>query len=129
MRAVDTNIIIRFLTNDDAEQAARARRLFDHEDVFVPIPVLLETEWVLRAVYGFAAADVVGALRRFAGLPHVSVENASVAAQALDWADHGLDLADALHLSAAQQHDGFISFDRQLARIARKLGAPEVAVP
>jgi predicted nucleic-acid-binding protein len=112
MRAVDTNVILRYLTNDDMHEAARARRLTAGEEVFVPLTVLLETEWVLRAVYGFIASQVVAALRGFVGLTHVVVENAPAAACALDWAEHGLDFADALHLAAA-----------------RKVGAPPVTVP
>jgi predicted nucleic-acid-binding protein len=129
MRAVDTNILVRYLTNDDADQGARVRQLLAREQVFVPLTVLLEAEWVLRAVYDFAAAEVVTALLGFAGLPGVVVENAATAACALDWAAHGMDFADALHLAAAGSHDGFVSFDRMLARAARKVGAPAVAAP
>jgi predicted nucleic-acid-binding protein len=46
--AIDTNVIIRYLTRDDAEQFAKANALIGAEDVFVCTTVLLETEWVLR---------------------------------------------------------------------------------
>ena len=69
MRAVDANVVVRYLTNDDAEQAARARRLLERETTFVPITVLLEAEWMLRAVYNLPAEKVIAALRGFAGLP------------------------------------------------------------
>jgi predicted nucleic acid-binding protein len=129
MRAVDTDVVVRYLANDDPAQAARARRLLDREDVFVSLTVLLETEWVLRGVLGLAPAYVVCALRAFAGLPRVTVENPAAAAQALDWAEQGLDFADALHLAAAQPHDGFVTFDRALIKAARRLGAPPVQEP
>lgn len=129
MRAVDTDIVVRYLTNDNASQAARARRLLEHEAVLVPLTVLLETEWVLRAVYGFAAPQVIAGLRGFVGLQHVMVEDAATAAIALDWAERGLDFAAALHLAAARSHDGLISFDKGLARAARKAGAPTVEEP
>jgi predicted nucleic-acid-binding protein len=129
MLAVDTNVVVRYLANDDTGQAARAQRLLTQDDVFVPLTVLLETEWVLRGVFGFPAADVVRALRGFAGLPRVTVESADTAAQALDWAERGLDFADALHLAAVRSHDGFVTFDKALARTARKLGAPTVREP
>ncbi len=91
--------LVRYLTNDDPDQAARARRLLAGEVVAVSLTVLLETEWVLRAVYGIAAADVIVALRRLAGLPNVALEDAARAAAALDWAERGLEFADALHLT------------------------------
>jgi predicted nucleic-acid-binding protein len=59
MFAVDTNIVVRYLVNDSAAQAARARRLVEREDIFVPLTVLLETEWVLRGVYGFTSPDAI----------------------------------------------------------------------
>jgi predicted nucleic acid-binding protein len=129
MLVVDTSVVVRYLANDDTEQAARAHRLLARHDVIVPLTVLLESEWVLRTVFGFPAADVVRALRGFAGLPRVTVEAADTAAQALNWAEHGLDFADALHLAAARPHDGFVTFDKALARTARRIGAPAVREP
>jgi predicted nucleic acid-binding protein len=129
MLVVDTNVVVRHLTNDDKAQGARALRLIEQHDVFVPLTVLLEAEWVLRSVYGLPAAAVFRALRGFAGLPHVMVESADTAAAALDWAEQGLDLADALHLAAARGYEGMASFDKALARTARRVGAPPVREP
>ena len=42
MIAIDTNVVVRFLVNDDPEQATRARRLIEAEDVFLSTTVLLE---------------------------------------------------------------------------------------
>jgi predicted nucleic-acid-binding protein len=109
MFAVDTNVVVRYLVNDNAAQAARARRLVEREDIFVPLTVLLETEWVLRGVYGFTSPDAVRALRGFAGLARVTIENAPVAAIPMDWAEGGIDFADAIHLAAAQPHEVFSS--------------------
>lgn len=46
-----------------------------------------------------------------------------------DWAEAGLDLADALHRAAAQLHAGFVSFDKALASAARRLHATAVREP
>jgi predicted nucleic acid-binding protein len=73
MLAIETNLIVRYLVGDDAGQAARARRLIDNNDVFVCTTVLLETEWVLRSVYGFSPLpSAPKALSNFAGLPRAS---------------------------------------------------------
>ena len=87
MLAIDTNLIVRYLVGDDAAQALRAKRLIDNNDVFVCLTVLLETEWVLRSVYEFSASQCARALGAFAGLPRVTVEDASAAAKALAWMD------------------------------------------
>ena len=76
MLAIDTNIVVRYLTADHPEQSPKAKSLIDGEEVFVCMTVLLETEWVLRSVYDFAPADIVKALTAFAGLPRVTLEDA-----------------------------------------------------
>jgi predicted nucleic acid-binding protein len=129
MLVVDTNVIVRYLTNDDTAQATRARRLLAQQVIFVPLTVLLETEWVLRSVFGFGATGVVRALRAFVGLPRVTLESPETAALAFDWAERGMDFADALHLAAAGKHDGLVSFDKILARAALKVGGPPVREP
>ena len=76
MRAVDTNVVVRFLTGDDQRQAARARAVIGHEPVFISQSVVLETEWVLRAVYDLPPDRIIAALRALAGLPDMSIETA-----------------------------------------------------
>lgn len=120
MLAVDTNVIVRYLTRDHPAQASKARELVAKEDIFIATTVLLETEWVLRSIYGFAPVDVVRSLRAFAGLPNVTVQDGPVAARALDLAETGLDFADALHMASAHQCTAFVSFDRDLVRQSGK---------
>ena len=118
MRAVDTNVVVRYLTEDDPGQAARARAAVDAGRIFASTTVLLESEWVLRSVYGFAAKEVAAALRAFAGLPGVSVENPSLLAGALARAEAGMDFADALHLGAAAGCEAMLTFDRRFIEAA-----------
>ena len=111
MRAVDTNVVVRYLTGDDPGQAARARAVIDAGDVFVSTTVLLESEWVLRSVYGLSRTEVAAALRALAGLPDLSVESPAVLSEALDHAERGMDFADALHLGAAARCEALLTFD------------------
>jgi len=97
--------------------------------VFVCITVLLETEWVLRSVYGFTSGEVARALSDFAGLPRVTLEDAALIAKALDWTNRGMDFADALHLVKAQGCDAFVSFDRQFAKTASGLSDVKIRPP
>lgn len=126
MLAIDTNIVVRYLAADHLEQSRKAKALIDSKKVFVAVTVLLESEWVLRSVYGFSPNDVARALAAFAGLPNVTVEDANLAAKALDWARRGMDFADALHLAKAQGCEAFVSFDRRFAKAAKALGDIEV---
>jgi predicted nucleic-acid-binding protein len=129
MRAIDTNVVVRFLTGDDPKQAAKARALVAAGDIFIATTVLLESEWVLCSAYEFTALDVARALRGFAGLPGVTLEDAALASRALDWAERGMDFADALHLARPQGCSAFVSFDRRLAKAATGLGETVVVVP
>jgi predicted nucleic-acid-binding protein len=129
MLAVDANVIVRYLTRDDAAQFAKADALVKNNDVYVCTTVLLETEWVLRRGYGFSRAEILDALVAFAGLPRVTLEDPALAARALDWMSRGMDFADALHLAKADGCEAFVSFDRRLARLAKRVGGATVRAP
>jgi predicted nucleic acid-binding protein len=126
MLAIDTNVIVRYLTGDHPQQSRKAKALIDSERVFVCTTVLLETDWVLRSVYGFTPVKVAKALSAFAGLPNVTLEDATMIAKALDWTVRGMDFADALHLAKAQGSEAFVSFDRRFARVAKEFSDVEV---
>jgi len=124
MIAVDTNVIVRLLVNDDVEQARRARKLFEHERVWIGATVLLETAWVLDSSYGFSADEVAAALTGLLGLPNVSVEDGEAVARALAAVTGGVEFADALHLlRAPAEVKAFVTFDGTLARRGRSLRA------
>jgi predicted nucleic-acid-binding protein len=120
MIAVDTNVLVRFLVRDDAAQAARAAALIQANEIWVPKTVLLETEWVLRSLYGFSPESMAGALRALAGLRTMFLEDERAVAKALEWFKDGLDFADALHLASAGDAKQFATFDRKLAKQARR---------
>nr|WP_155936593.1 type II toxin-antitoxin system VapC family toxin [Mesorhizobium ciceri] len=94
--------------------------------VFVAVAVMLEVEWVLRSAYGYAAPDIVHALRTFGGLPTVEVEDSAVVSSALDLAKKGMDLADALHLRKSAHCVGFATFDRNFLKAAKTAGYDSV---
>jgi predicted nucleic acid-binding protein len=129
MIAVDTNVVVRYLTGDHPDQSPRARALIDANPVFVTVTVILETEWVLRSAYGFPPRAVIDALRAFGGLPTVTVEDASHVAQALDHVGQGMDFADALHLGRAAHCDAFATFDRRFVRSAAAVGIDSLREP
>ena len=118
VRAIDTNVLICFLTKDDPEQYAKARALIEGGDIFVATTVLLEVEWVLRSGYEYARIDIIGALRSFGGLTGVTLENPYATVQALEWAEAGMDFADALHLASSSRYGSFYTFDVKLIRAA-----------
>jgi predicted nucleic-acid-binding protein len=129
MLAIDTNVLVRYLTRDDSKQSRKARELIDRRPVFVATTVLLETDCVLRGVYGLKAQDAARALVGFAGLTNVNLEDAGLAAKALEWTMQGMDFADALHLARAAACTAFLTFDRRFVAAAGKLADIEVRTP
>jgi predicted nucleic-acid-binding protein len=119
VRAIDTNVVIRFLTADDHRQAEAAREVISAGDIFVSLTVCLETEWVLRSGYGFSSSQVAGGLSGIAGLPGVTIEEPVLLATAIEWLRGGMDFADALHLAKAEGCSAFLSFDKNLAKSAK----------
>ena len=122
MLSVDTNVIVRFLTGDDPDQASRARELIAGHEVWVGVTVVLETERVLRSVYGYAPAQISGALRSLAGLPRLEIEQAATIERGLTLHDAGMDFADALHLATADHCEAFVTFDKRCVETAKLLG-------
>ena len=129
MIAIDTNVLVRLLAGDDAVQLKRASRLVARSQVFIAITVLLEAEWVLRSAYRFKEAQIAAAFRSLLGLETVTPESPAILAQALEGYEAGLDFADALHLASAHEATAFFTFDRTLARDARRAGIAVEMVP
>jgi len=119
--AVDTNVVVRYLVEDDVAQTDRAEAVLRSGAVLVLKTVLLEAEWVLRTSYRFDRNAIGEGLRRLIGLPGVEVEDRAAVARAFAWFDQGLDLADALHLASSGRASAFATFDRTLQRRARTL--------
>ena len=126
MLAIDTNLIIRILIGDHLQQSGRARAFVEENRVWVSTTVLLEVEWVLRSAYKLPKPEVISSLKDFVGLPNVTLQEPEQVSLALDWTTKGMDFADALHLAAAQSSETFVTFDRQLASVAKLVGASPV---
>ena len=129
MTAVDTNVIVRLLVQDDEQQYKLARKVFQKEDLFVPETVLLETEWVLRYAYKHPREMIHQGLIRLLGLPNVSVGNAVKIHNALEWYKNGLDFADALHLAESGHCDRLVTFDKKFISQSKKLSTCSVILP
>src|SRR5882672_5583907 len=127
MIAVGTNVVVRLLTGDDPKQAAAARSLFASEPIWIAKTVLLETGWVLRSLYGFKESAIRDAFTRLLGLKNVRAEDELSVAAALLLTVHGIEFADAMHLSSRPPGAAFVSFDQSFIRRARRAGATDVS--
>lgn len=129
MIAIDTNIIVRFLTKDDAKQYSASRKLFEIEEIYIPDTVILETEWVLRFAYEFKPTEICNAFRKLFGLHNVKLSNEFTIAQAINWHEQGLDFADAIHLALSQNTPTLKTFDDKFIKKSKDLSKCVVQKP
>ncbi len=126
MTAVDTNVIVRLLAAEEPRQEATARSLFARETIWIAKTVLLETGWVLRSVYRFDELAIRDAFLKLLGLENVQVEDEPGIAAALELVQHGVELADAIHLSSRPEGVRFVSLDKPFVQRAARAGVSGV---
>jgi predicted nucleic-acid-binding protein len=127
MTAVDTNILVRLLTGDDVRQTAAAQSLFAAGPIWIAKTVLLETAWVLSSGYGFDQTAIRDAFTHLLGLNNVKAEDGISVVYALGLMGHGVDLADAMHLSSMPPGAVFVSFDRSFVNRATRAGVRNIS--
>ena len=94
MIGLDTNVLVRYVTQDDAEQSRRVTRLIEahctEEDPgFVPTVVLCELVWVLDSGYCYGKSDIVRLLRGMASTPALMLQNHERVSRALSLYEKG----------------------------------------
>ena len=113
MIAIDTNILVRYLINDDEKQAELAIDLLKKQpQIWLSKTVLLETEWVLRGVYKLQPNAILRGFSHILGLPNIVLEQEQQLIQTLMFYREGMDFADALHFVSSQTIEKLYTFDR-----------------
>jgi predicted nucleic-acid-binding protein len=107
MAALDTNVLMRYLVEDDAAQLAAARRFIrkcvaEGQTLFIPVTVSLELEWVLRSNFGFGKDAVVQTLSDLLSSAELTFESERALEVALLLYKEGsADYSDCLHIALA----------------------------
>ena len=125
MIGLDTNILIRFLTQDDPEQSAKAteileRRLTRRQPGFVSVVVMVEVAWVLDRAYGLTRQEVAAAVERLLQVEVLVIENEPEVFTAMVAVKQGRgSFADALiaELGARVGCSRTLTFDQKAARL------------
>jgi predicted nucleic-acid-binding protein len=129
MIAVDTNLLVRILTNDDPVQARRAVKILESDNIYIPKTVLLETEWVLRHAYEIGRSNIIIGFQKLLGLPNVNVEDPDSIYQAISWYENKFDFADALHLASSRRCISFATFDSFFIKKAQQFSSMDMIKP
>ena len=121
MRAVDTNLLVRLSVRDDATQVTAAEA-FVENGAWVSHLVLVETLWVLDAVYERTAAQIAKAIELLLNHNSLTLQDADVVASALESykARPSLGFSDCMVLEIARKagHLPLGTFDKGLAKLA-----------
>jgi predicted nucleic-acid-binding protein len=129
MTGLDTNVLVRFLAQDDVAQSARAtrlseRELSEREPAFIGLVVLVETCWVLKRLYGATAAELRETVRDLLDTRQFVIEQRTVVLRAVARLGDGAgDLADALVAEGAAEAGcaRTVTFDKQGVRLGMEL--------
>jgi predicted nucleic-acid-binding protein len=121
---VDTNVLVRAVTQDDSVQGPLARRLVMEANVVAAtLPALCELCWVLRRSYRFGNGEIAAAIRLLLDADNVSLDRQAVEA-GLAMLEAGGDFADGVIAHAGQWLGGetFISFDQKAIALLKQQG-------
>ena len=123
MRALDTNVLARWILSDDVRQARTATDLIASGERFlVPETVLLELAWLLQRA-GMTRSRVRQTLAGILAEPTFATTDPDSLSEALRHLDAGGDPGDAFHLASARGADAIVTFDADFAKRARKARA------
>ena len=121
MIALDTNVLVRFITHDDSSQTEKVIRLLAHptENFFISDLVFAEVVWVLGSCYQWTRMEITDALLKILHTNNVVVEDEERTELAVLAYQKSGDLADHLVVTMARQQGcGFVaSFDKDLAKV------------
>ena len=121
MRAVDTNVLVRLVTRDDAKQVAAAET-FVARGAWVPHLVLAEATWVLTSVYDRRPEEIASAVEMLLNHQHLTLQDSeAVAAAVVSFRRRpALGFSDCLVLEVARKagHVPLGTFDRGFSKLA-----------
>ena len=126
MRGLDTNVLVRYLTADDARQTAQAEKVLEEasergQPLFIPLLVLCELVWVLARSYGQAKAQIIDVLEHILEAEQFHIEGDVIVRRSLDaFRDGRADFADYLigEICRKAGCEDCVTFDRALKSAA-----------
>jgi predicted nucleic-acid-binding protein len=121
MIGIDTSIVLRYLLKDDSVLSPRALEIITGNDCFVTRAALTEVVYTLESYYRSSRADISRVLDTLLSVQRVTVEDRAVTERAVFWYKGGMDFGDAMIAASSHGSARVETFDRDFARLARKL--------
>lgn len=124
MRSLDTNVLVRHLAQDDEQQSPLATTLIKDsgadESLFIPLSVVVELKWVLRASYSLSKQEIIKLLSDLLETRQIKFhEEESVERAVHIYRSSRANFADCLHLACAftQSALPLVTFDKTAANL------------
>ncbi len=126
MKALDTNILVRFLVGDDELQSKKVYTMFkkaesEKNELFVPLLVVLEMIWVLESVYEISRTEILNSVSDLLLMPILKFDCQSALQQFVHAANgNTYDLSDLLiaHSAKMKGCDAVMTFDKKAAKFS-----------
>ena len=120
MTGLDTNVLVRYLAQDDDAQFQKVLQLLNRKRATFMVwdLVLAETDWVLRSLYDWTGGEVADAFARLTTIHNLSFENEARLRSSLKALREGADLADELIVRSCKDHGAksLATFDKGIVR-------------
>ena len=129
MIGLDTNILVRYIVQDDSKQSTLATQLIERKlsltnPGFISLVTLIETVWVLRSCYQQSRSEIIALLRLIITIRQLRVEKLEIVHQAIKRFEHGNgDFSDAVICLVNDDHgcDETITFDKKARTVGMTL--------
>lgn len=138
MIGLDTDILARYYlktTDDDVKtqnQKQIAKNIIENTpNLFIANTVVIEFEWILRAIGKFDVSSIAMAYEYLLTLPNIHFENKVMAQKAISFAKAGIEFTDAFHLASCQNCTVMYSFDNRgfAKKVEKHQFLPTVIIP
>jgi len=119
MKIVDTNVILRFLLQDDEKQSPESLRIIESGEIFIPNEVFVEVIYVLSSVYKFTKEDIYDVVQVLLNEDNVIFQDNDIIDVAIStYANERLDIVDCM-LYAYKKCENYAieTFDKRLKRL------------
>ena len=119
MITVDTNIILRYLLNDNEKLNKEAVQIIDNNDIFIPTEVIVEVSYVLNKVYKVEKSEILDVVLQLLNMDGINFRNNETIELAFKtYAKKNLDIVDCILFAYYKnEHLDVKTFDKKLSKI------------
>ena len=125
MPTLDTDVLLRYLVQDDPKQTRAADQYVQQfaqseATLFIPLSVVHETEWVLRSVYTFSKESIIEVFVSLLETREMQFQDEATVERAVFlFREHNVDFADCLHVATAFTYEQLpmMTFDKKASRV------------